>query len=329
MPYDTRNVLSASRYFLAKTKSACGANATGGGGFQPGNTCASGRSESSTPKPKLTKAEREANSKQAFEDNMKTKSPADQAAFRKARADKIFIPPAWSEIEYFGKDADIIAMGRDAKGRKQRQENPGYRQGLSDKNNARIDKELLPRMKEIRIDLRAAATAGDEEAKVLYLITQTGFRIGGKGDGKAEKEAFGASSIKGEHVSVKGDTVTFDFPGKKGVAQKHSITDSTIAGMMTGLEKGKPVFRTNERKVREAWQQNYGGKKVHDIRHVVATETAEKEIKKIIPPPPENKKQSTKIQKDVSEVVGKKLGNNANQSLKTYISPSVWKLLES
>lgn len=39
MPYDTRNVLSASRYFLAKTKSSCGANAPGGGGFQAGNTC--------------------------------------------------------------------------------------------------------------------------------------------------------------------------------------------------------------------------------------------------------------------------------------------------
>jgi GNAT superfamily N-acetyltransferase len=46
MAYDTRNVVAASRYLLAKTKSACGANAQGGGGFQPGNTCASGDSDS-------------------------------------------------------------------------------------------------------------------------------------------------------------------------------------------------------------------------------------------------------------------------------------------
>jgi hypothetical protein len=42
MPYDTRNVLKASRYFLAQAKSGCGANAEGGGGFQPGNTCGKG-----------------------------------------------------------------------------------------------------------------------------------------------------------------------------------------------------------------------------------------------------------------------------------------------
>lgn len=45
MPYDTRSVLSASRYLLAKVKSACGANAQGGGGFQPGNTCGGGGGE--------------------------------------------------------------------------------------------------------------------------------------------------------------------------------------------------------------------------------------------------------------------------------------------
>jgi len=45
MPYDTRDILKASRYFLAQAKSACGANAKGGGGFQPGNTCGSRNGE--------------------------------------------------------------------------------------------------------------------------------------------------------------------------------------------------------------------------------------------------------------------------------------------
>lgn len=52
MRYDYRKILSASRHLLAKTKSACGANAEGGGGFRIGNTCAEGAgdSESGTQK---------------------------------------------------------------------------------------------------------------------------------------------------------------------------------------------------------------------------------------------------------------------------------------
>lgn len=51
MSYDARRILSASRNLLAKTKSACGANANGGGGFQPGNTCAAGSKENMSENP--------------------------------------------------------------------------------------------------------------------------------------------------------------------------------------------------------------------------------------------------------------------------------------
>lgn len=53
VPYDTSKILEASRYFLAQAKSACGANAEGGGGFQPGNTCASSEGSASGSKTKL------------------------------------------------------------------------------------------------------------------------------------------------------------------------------------------------------------------------------------------------------------------------------------
>lgn len=263
-----------------------------------------------------------------FEVLMQSKTPADADAFRRARADGIMIPPAWTEVTYYGADNDIRAEGRDDKGRKQRAENPEFRKRVSDENNARIARDLAPNMNEIRDRLRNDAIDGNEEAKVLYLIAQSGFRIGGKGDGKAKVQAFGATTLLGEHVSVDGNTVTFDFLGKKGVRQHHVIEDKVIADMVRDAKDGEPIFNTRAEKVRQAWQETYGGAKVHDIRHVVATEIAKNEMESRVPPLPHNDRERTKLIKEIAKASGEKLGNNPSQALGTYIDPGLWNQLK-
>lgn len=112
---------------------------------------------------------------------MKGKTASDQTARRAARAEGVAIPPAWTDVVYHGKDKGVIAEGRDEKGRKQRSENPEYRQGISDANNADV-------------------------------------------------QAFGASNLMGDHVSNNEAGTHFDFLGKKGVRQQHSVSDPVIAG---------------------------------------------------------------------------------------------------
>jgi DNA topoisomerase IB len=288
-----------------------------------------GKAETEKPKEekkKLTPEEKQVESDHKFEGLMEGKSESDQKAFRSARADGIAIPPAWSDVEYYGKDANTVARGRDAAGRRQVAENSEYRQKISDENNARISKDLTPRMAEIRDKLREDAKAGNEEAKVLYLITQSGFRIGGKGDGKAKIEAFGASSLKGEHVTSDSNGTHFDFLGKKGVRQQHSINDPVISDFVKNAKSGEPLFKTSAEKVRAAWQDKYGGAKVHDIRHVVATELASSELdSRLAQGRPSNEKEKLSLIKDVAKVVSLKLGNNAAQALGTYIDKETWK----
>ncbi len=285
------------------------------------------RGEGNNPEKKKTKSpeEKKAEADHKFEGLMEGKSESDQKAFRAARADGIAIPPAWTDVEYFGKDANTVARGRDEKGRRQVAENPEYRQKVSDANNARISKDLTPRMGEIRDRLREDAKAGNEEAKVLYLITQSGFRIGGKGDGKAKVEAFGASSLLGDHVKSDEHGAHFDFLGKKGVRQQHSINDPVIQDFVKNAEPGKPLFSTTAEKVRAAWQDKYGGAKVHDIRHVVATELASSELdNRLAAGRPKTEKEKIALVKEVAKVVGSKLGNNPAQALGTYIDPKLW-----
>lgn len=267
-------------------------------------------------------------SKPTFDQYMSAKNKTDAEVFREAKADGISIPPAWTQVTYYGATQDIIAEGRDLVGRKQRMENPEYRKRISAENNARITRDLKPRMQQLRERLREDAIAGDEQSKVLYLISLTGFRIGGRGDGRSKVQAFGASTLRGEHVSVEGDTVTFDFPGKKGVRQQHTVTDPVIAGMMQEAKSGHAIFTTRDSKIRDAWKSKYGGEKVHDLRHVVATEIAEKELINSVPPRPKTEREKKRLIKSIAKTAAKKLGNNPSQTLGTYIDPRLWDRLK-
>ena len=289
------------------TNANCG---IGSGGFQPGNKCA--------------RSKKQVAADVKFNKLMESKSPADRKAFTAARKDGIAIPPAWTEVTYHGKNKDIRAEGRDAKGRRQRTEDPEYRARLSKKNNARISRDLTPRMDNVRNQLREGAKSGNEEDKVLYVITETGFRIGSTRNTKAAKQAYGASTLKGEHVKVNGSKVTFDYPGKKGVRQLHTIDDPVIAGMLSNVKPGERIFNTNGNKIRNRWKNSYNGKKVHDIRHAVATEKALKGISARVPPKPKNAKERKKLMKEIGTEVASVLGNNASQTLGTYIDPAIW-----
>lgn len=252
------------------------------------------------------------------------RSTEDQAVFDKAKSEGVAIPPAWSKVNYYGTNGNekgVIAEGTDSKGRKQRLENSAYRDGKIKEKHAKIRETLSPKMPKIIKSLKAKAAEGNsEEAKVLYLITQTAFRIGGKGDGKSEK-VFGASTLQGRHVTVEGDTVIFDFIGKGGVHQHHAIKDPIIAKMVSGKAADENLFNTNEDKVRDLWKK-YGGDKVHDIRSHIATEEAKKVINKI--GQVSNAKEYKALLKAASEAAAHKLGNKPAESLKTYIDNSVF-----
>lgn len=292
----------------------------GGGGLRPMGVATKKTAKKAATSAKLLK-------EQKWNNFLKTKDPKDAKAFQAAKADGVAIPPAWTNVTYYGKDANVRATGTDAKGRKQRAENPEYRTNVSAKNNERITKKLKPKMDKIRTDLAEKIKSGtaNEADKVLYLISKTGFRVGGKGDGKAKVKAYGASTLLKDHVTVKGSKVTFKFPGKKGVMQDHTVDDALIASMVKGKKKGERLFDTNDQQIRRHWRK-FGSQKVHDIRHVIAYETAEKVMQSLAPP--KNTLQLQKHIKHIATETAKVLGNNPAEALGTYIDPALIKKLK-
>jgi len=163
-----------------------------------------------------------------------------------------------------------------------------------------------------------------EEAQVLYLIDKTRFRVGGEGDTKAEVQAYGATTLKPEHVSVTDDKVKFDFIGKKGVHQVKIVDDSLLAQMIRKRLNRNRLFQTDEGHVLSYLRTLPRAKslKVSDFRPFYGTRMARELMASM--PKPKTKKEFKQAQKTIATAVSEDLGNTPSVALSSYIDPRIW-----
>lgn len=166
-----------------------------------------------------------------------------------------------------------------------------------------------------------------EEAKVLFLINRTGFRVGGEKQ-VGENVVYGASTLLSKQVKVKGSEVSFNFLGKHSIKQSHTINDAKIAVMIQKKQKNiRPkdrLFDTNEGKVLRYLKKTSGKEYlVKDLRTHFATRSAAKIVKSM--PKPKSIAQAKKDRMKVCTAVSSMLGNTPNMAKNSYINPNVWK----
>jgi DNA topoisomerase-1 len=244
-----------------------------------------------------------------------------------ARIKAMKLPPAWTGVQIANDPkSPLQAVGYDAKGREQRK--------YSAEHNAKKAKEKFERVKafvkklpglreRLRADLHSDDKATREAAAVLTLIDATGFRVGSDTNTGAEKKAHGATTLLVDHAKVNGDTVTFDFVGKKGVDIHQTVKDPTIAAIVSARkQRGGKLFDTNASKVRDYLHSIAGDFKVKDFRTAVAGETALQAMQSIDPPTSEA--DLTKKRIEVGTLVSRKLGNTPTVALASYIPPEVF-----
>ena len=170
-----------------------------------------------------------------------------------------------------------------------------------------------------------------EAALVLYLIAQTGFRIGSNFETRAAIKAFGASTLKCSHVSVDGDNLTFDFTGKKGIRVNKVIKDAFLAGRIAGRCSGidDNIFKTTDDEIR-AYLNSISKKPgftVKDFRTFVGTLAAFRKINTM--PVPQNSRETKRYKREVGKTVARELGNTPAIALNSYVSPEVFCAWES
>lgn len=252
-------------------------------------------------------------------------------AEKTARMKELRVPPAWTDV-WVNDDptAELQATGRDAKGR------PQYR--YSAEHTKAADAEKFARLKDFTKALpalreRVEADMADpdipeverDSAAVTYLIDKTAIRIGSTRDTKADKQAYGATTLENRHVKVDGDKVTLSFTAKKGVAMRKTVTDAKLARMIEdrqSLDRKERLFKTTDNDVRKYISSRAEGFSPKDFRTYQGTSAALRLVKGM--KAPTTAKAYKAAQKKVATAVSKHLGNTPAVALKSYIAPSVF-----
>lgn len=163
----------------------------------------------------------------------------DEATLERVRA--LRIPPAWKNVRIARSDrADLQAIGVDSAGRTQYLYNPRFRQKREQEKFLRVVQfgEALPRLRaRVAADLRRPGLErATVTAAVVRILDQGFLRIGNEKSAR-ERETFGLTTIRREHVRISGTRVTFRYMGKWNKMQEHQIDDAAVASVIRRLRR--------------------------------------------------------------------------------------------
>jgi len=161
-------------------------------------------------------------------DGRLVKNPAD---LKRIRA--LAIPPAWKKV-WISPDprGHVQATGRDARGRKQYRYHRDWRASRDGNKFERMEAfaTLLPVVRRRTVaDLARPGLPREKVlATVVQLLERSLIRVGNEEYAKANK-SFGLTTMRDQHVEVKGSTLRFEFRGKSGKRHTVGINDRRLA----------------------------------------------------------------------------------------------------
>ncbi len=179
----------------------------------------------------------------------RTAGGAPAPASQLPRIRKLAIPPAWTDVHVApSASAKLQAVGRDKAGRWQYRYHPRFRQRQEQRKFRKLVDfaDALPRMrKRVARDIRAPGLGRDKVMACAIRVLSTCFMRPGSVEYARRHKHYGLTTILDRHVTVKGDRVRFDYPGKSGQRQHREIRDRSVARIVRQMRKlpGKELFR--------------------------------------------------------------------------------------
>jgi len=176
------------------------------------------------------------------------------ASGRLAKADldrirALRIPPAWTDV--FINPAvkgRLQAIGKDSAGRWQYLYHADHRKLQEIRKFKRLGKfaKALPKLRAtISRHLRQPGLKRERVLAAILRVLSTCYMRPGSQSYASEHGSYGIATLRRKHVTVKGDLIEFDFPGKWGVRQKRQLRDRQVARVIRETMKlpGFNVFK--------------------------------------------------------------------------------------
>ena len=265
----------------------------------------------------------------------------DKAQLERIR--KLVIPPAWTNVWICHKEnGHIQATGFDLRKRKQYRYHALWNTLRNETKFHRLFEfgKLLPSMR-LKIEGDMAKKELCEEkviATVVSLMERTYIRIGND-DYEKLYGSYGLTTLKDNHVTIKGNTVQFSFKGKKGVYQNITLEHPRLAKLVKKCKDipGKELFQYYDKEgnrkpvdsgivnkyIKEATGGDFTAK---DFRTWAGTLNIIRAFKSI--GEAETDKDCKKNIVAALDEVSKKLGNTRTVCKKYYVHPGIIKLYE-
>lgn len=165
------------------------------------------------------------------------------------RLNAVGLPPAYEAAWFSPKpDGHILAIGIDARGRKQYRYHPQFRAARdSEKFDAcaRFGRLLPLVRKRVEADLQARKLSRERAiASIVRLLDSGGIRIGNEAYAQANK-SFGATTLRMRHAKVDGSVLKLRFKAKSGKLREMRITDRTLTRFVRRMQDlpGQHLFQ--------------------------------------------------------------------------------------
>jgi DNA topoisomerase-1 len=165
------------------------------------------------------------------------------------RIEALVLPPAWKDVAINASvSAALQAVGRDAAGRWQYRYSRRHDSRREQKKRERLVEfaQALPKMRAtVERDLRRSDLDREKVMACILRILSTCFLRPGSQIYATENGSFGIATLKNRHVIVKGDRISYDFPGKSRKRQRVEFRDRRVATIIRQLKKtpGKELFK--------------------------------------------------------------------------------------
>jgi DNA topoisomerase-1 len=250
----------------------------------------------------------------------------------------LVIPPAWKDVWISpNPSAKLQATGVDVAGRRQYLYHANFR---AQQEQAKFDRliRFAVRLPELRA---AAAEHIDREtldrlrvsAIATRLINAGWFRVGSERYAK-ESRTYGITTLRKNHVHVRGNRIVFDFVGKHRTVVRTTLVDEELAdsvAALLALPGGRQLFRYEW----EGGVCSLTGARLNDyVREYLGDEFTAKDFRTwggtltaaiafAEQGRPESAAAAKKVIPAVMRRVGKELGNTPAVARSSYVSPAV------
>jgi DNA topoisomerase I len=159
------------------------------------------------------------------------------------------IPPAWTDV-HISPDPErrLQAWGRDQAGRKQYRYSAGHVATVDMRKWRRVLRvaRLLPALREATNEHLRRPELDRERvlATVVRLMCRAYFRAGSERYA-VENRTFGICTLRKKHVRVQGDSIVFEYAGKRSKDQRQVVADTPLVEVMEELlaQPGHRLFK--------------------------------------------------------------------------------------